>query len=267
MSRGQPPNGFVASAEGTEIAYWRHGKGPVLLIVHGGGNFSGAWSPMLPLLTPTSTVVVIDRRGRGSSGDTLPYTIEREVEDVAAVANALGPMCVLGHSFGGPLALEAALSTGAISSLIVYEGWPDPGDDLTVLPDFLAPMEGLIGEGRYEESVEYGETPEDIAKLRRDPLWPDWVDATATFPREVRAYLSFWIANPPSGGRWRGLAIPTLLLYGEANPAAGDGARVLANSLDDARIEELPGQGHRAYSEAPDVLAAAIMPFLRVSGS
>jgi pimeloyl-ACP methyl ester carboxylesterase len=99
--------------------------------------------------------------------------------------------------------------------------------------------------------------------LRRDPRWPDLVDATATFPREVRAYLSFWIANPPSGGRWRGLSIPTLLLYGEKNPAAGDGARVLANSLDDARIEELPGQGHRAYSEAPEVLAAAVLAFLR----
>lgn len=218
---------------------------------------------MLPLLTPTCTVVVMDRRGRGSTDDTLPYAIEREFEDVAAVADALGPLCVLGHSFGGPVALEAALRTGAISSMILYEGWPEAGDDLTVLPDFVAPMEALIAEGRHEESVEYGEDPEAIAELRRNPLWPNWVDATVTFPREVRAYLRFWIANPPDVGRWRSLAIPTLLLYGERNPNSGPGALELAGSLSDARIEELPGQGHRAYSESPDVLAAAILPFLR----
>lgn len=257
------PDGFVHSADGTRIAYWREGKGPVLLIVHGGGNFHSAWDPMLPFLRKTCTVAVIDRRGRGASGDTPPYAIEREIEDVAAVAEALGPMCVLGHSFGGPVALDAALRTTAISSLILYEGWPEAGDDLTVLPDFVLPMEALIAAGRFEESVEYDETPEDVERLHRDPLWPAWVDATATFPREVRAYLQFWTDHPPDVGRWRELAIPILLLYGELNPAAGQGAVPLADTLAHARIEELPGQGHRAYSEAPDVLAGAILPFLR----
>jgi pimeloyl-ACP methyl ester carboxylesterase len=258
----KPPDGFVRSADGTNIAYWQSGHGPTLLIVHGGGNFHGAWDPMLPFLTAECTVLTIDRRGRGASGDTPPHTIEREVEDVAAVADGLGPLCVLGHSFGGPLALEAALSTDAISGLILYEGWPDPDEDLTVLPDFLLPMEALIAAGRYEESVEYGESTEEIEKLRRDPHWSAWVDATATFPREVRAYLQFWTAKPAGSGRWRGLRIPILLLYGEQNPASGLGAALLATSMADARIEELPGQGHRAYVQAPEALAAAVLPFV-----
>ena len=258
-----PPDGFVRSVDGTEIAYWQSGGGPTLLIVHGGGSFHGAWDPMLPVLTPECTVVTIDRRGRGASGDTLPYEIEREVEDVAAVADSLGPLCVLGHSFGGPVALDAAQLTDAISSLIIYEGWPDPDEDLTVLPDYVLPMEALSAAGRYEESVEYGETPEDIAKLRRNPLWPSWVDATSTFPREVRAYYHFWTANPPSSGRWSDLRVPILLMHGEQNPQFGRGAALLAGSLADARIEELPGQGHMAYSEAPEVLAAAVLPFVR----
>jgi pimeloyl-ACP methyl ester carboxylesterase len=257
----KPPDGFVRSADGTDIAYWQSGKGPTLLIVHGGGNFHGAWDPMLAVLTPALTVVTIDRRGRGASGDTQPYAIEREFEDVAAVADALGPMCVLGHSVGGPMALEAALRTDAISSLIIYEGWPDPNDDLTVLPDFLLPMEELIAARRYEESVEYGETPEEIERLHRDPMWPSWVDATASLPREVRAYLRFWTAYPAASGRWRNLGISILLLYGEKNPASGLGAALLATSMADARIEEMPGQGHRAYVEGPDVLAAAILRF------
>lgn len=258
-----PPDGFVRSADGTEIAYWQSGQGPTLLIVHGGGNFHSGWDPMLPFLTSECTVATIDRRGRGASGDTLPHAIEREIEDVAAVADALGPLSVLGHSAGGPIALEAALLTDAISSLIIYEGWPDPDEDLTVLPDFVPPMEALIAAGRYEESVEYGETPEDIDRLHQDPMWPSWVNATATFPREVRAHYQFWMANPPTSGRWRDLHIPMLLLVGEQNPQFGRGAALLAGSLADARIEDLPGQGHLAYSEAPEVLAAAVLPFLR----
>ncbi|MEX0625303.1 MAG: alpha/beta hydrolase [Chloroflexota bacterium] len=258
----QPPDGFVRSADGTNIAYWQSGQGPTLLIVHGGGNFHAGWDPMLPLLTPECTVVTIDRRGRGASGDAQPYAIEREIEDVAAVADAFGPMCVLGHSFGGPIALEAGLLTDAISSLIIYEGWPGPEEDLTVLPDFVLPMEALIAAGRYEESVEYDETPETIERLHADPLWPSWVDATATFPREVRAYYRFWTEHPIGDGRWRDLRIPILLLYGEQNPAFGLGAVQLAGSLADARIEMLPGQGHTAYAEAPEILAAAVLPFL-----
>ncbi|MEX1072161.1 MAG: alpha/beta hydrolase [Chloroflexota bacterium] len=257
------PDGIVDSPDGTRIAYWQSGEGPTLLIVHGGGNFHGGWDPMLPLLGPSCTVVTIDRRGRGASGDTLPYAIEREIEDVAAVADALGPLCVLGHSFGGPVALEAALVTNTISSLIIYEGWPGPDEDLTVLPDFVHPMEALIAAGRYEESVEYDETPETIERLHQDPQWPAWVDATATFPREVRAYFQFWTANPAVSGRWRELQIPSLLLYGEDNPAFGRGATQLAGSLANARIEELPGQGHTAYAEAPEILAGAVLPFLR----
>lgn len=220
------------------------------------------WDPMLPLLTDQCTVVTIDRRGRGASGDTLPHAIEREIEDVAALADALGPLCVLGHSVGGPIVLEAAFLTDAISSLIIYEGWPDPDEDLTVLPDFVLPMEALIAAGQYEESVEYGETPEDIERYRRDPMWPSWVDATATFPREVRAHHQFWTDHPMSSGRWRDLHIPILLLVGEQNPQFGRGAALLAGSLADTRIEMLPGQGHTAYAEAPEVLAAAVLPFV-----
>jgi pimeloyl-ACP methyl ester carboxylesterase len=258
-----PPHGSVRSADGTKIAYWREGSGPTVLIVHGGGNYHGAWEPMLPLLAPSCTVVTMDRRGRGASGDTLPYAIEREFDDVAALADAIGPVCVLGHSFGTLIALEAALRTGAISSLILYEGWPDADEDLTVLPDYLPAIEELVAAGRYAESLEYGESPEEIAELRRDPHWSSWVSAQATFPREVRALYQFWTAYPAGSGRWRQLSIPILVLYGEQNPGRGLGAKRLAGSLRNSRIAELPGQGHRAYREGPAVLAAAVLPFLR----
>ncbi|MGH6693630.1 MAG: alpha/beta fold hydrolase [Gammaproteobacteria bacterium] len=134
------------------------------------------------------------------------HAIEREVEDIAAVANAVGMCCVLGHSFGGPLALDAALRTAAISRLIIYESWAEPDEDMTLLPEFVVPMEALIAEGRYGESVEYGEAPDEIAELRTDPMRPGWVNATASFPREVRAIQQFWLADPARRRRrhqWR----------------------------------------------------------------
>jgi pimeloyl-ACP methyl ester carboxylesterase len=263
MPSESPPTGSVRSPDGTQIAYWRTGRGPVVLIVHGGGNYHGSWASVAHLLARSCTAVTIDRRGRGASTDRTPYAIEREAEDIAALAEALGPVCVLGHSFGTPVALEAALRTGSITSLILYEGWPDVDEDLTVLPDYLRPMEELVAAGRYAESLEYGESPEDVAEWRRDPQWASWVSAAATFPREIRASYRFWSAHPAVSGRWRRLSIPILLLCGERNPSQGRlGAAQLATSLSDSRTLELPGQGHRAHEEAPEVLAAAVLSFL-----
>ena len=261
MTPARLPDGSVRSTDGTTIAYWRAGQGPAILIVHGAGNYHGGWDTMVPLLATSCTVVTMDRRGRGQSGDTLPYAIEREVDDVVALADAIGPACVLGHSFGGPIALEAARRTTAISSLILYEGWPDAAEDLTVLPDWLLAVEELVAAGRYAESLEYDESPEAVDALRRDPHWSSWVEAQATFPREVRAYHQFWTAYPVGSSRWRQLVVPILLLYGE-RPGQARGAAQLASSLSDARIAMLPGRGHRAYRETPEVFAAAVLPFI-----
>src|SRR3954447_644257 len=92
----------VASADGTQIAYWRTGSGPAAVLVHGMTLDHTAWDNVLPELEPHGTVYTIDRRGRGDSGDQATYALEREFEDVAAVVNDIGePVHVIGHSFGG----------------------------------------------------------------------------------------------------------------------------------------------------------------------
>ena len=104
---------------------------PGLVLVHGATADHTTFRVVAPLLARGYRVNAIDRRGRGASGDAPRYAIEREFEDVAAVAEALadasgGPVDVLGHSYGGRCALGAALQTDAIRRVICYEGAPTP---------------------------------------------------------------------------------------------------------------------------------------------
>src|SRR5580698_2862875 len=111
----------VTSADGTRIAFWRAGSGP-LLLVHGGICDHFAWYFVTPQLAQRFTVYAFDRRGRGASGDTPPYAAAREVEDIAALLQAIGePAHLLGHSAGGILALQAAERAHDLLSLILYE--------------------------------------------------------------------------------------------------------------------------------------------------
>ena len=112
----------VVSADGTPIAVWRSGEGPPLVLVHGAAADHSRWAPVLPALEERFTVLAIDRRGRGRSGDADDYALEREFEDVAAVVEWAGEAVnVLGHSHGGVCALEAALLTDRIGKLVLYE--------------------------------------------------------------------------------------------------------------------------------------------------
>src|SRR6478735_2708297 len=109
----------VASADGTSIAIECAGAGPSLVIVHGGTGDRTRWRP---LLASKFRVCAMDRRAHGASGDTLPYSLQKEVEDVVAVVAAQpGSVFVLGHSFGAVCAFQAAFHTSKIAGLALYE--------------------------------------------------------------------------------------------------------------------------------------------------
>ena len=99
---GKTSTGTVTTESGTPLAYWRFGKGPPLVMVHGTAADHSRWGPVLPALEERFTVYAVDRRGRGGSGDSDGYAVGREVEDIAAVVDSLGePVNLLGHSYGG----------------------------------------------------------------------------------------------------------------------------------------------------------------------
>src|SRR5207302_4548574 len=101
----------VTSKDGTTIAYEKSGQGPAVILVDGALCYR-AFGPMAPLakrLASHFTVYMYDRRGRGESTDTKPYTLEREIEDIEAlIAESGGSACVYGASSGGALGLRAA---------------------------------------------------------------------------------------------------------------------------------------------------------------
>ena len=119
----------VTSKDGTPIAYERIGSGPTVILVGGGlvdpaTGRAGRWenAPLATALGERFTVYNYDRRGRGDSGDTLPYAVERELEDIEAlIAEAGGPAHLYGVSSGSALGLEAAAAGIAIDTLAVYE--------------------------------------------------------------------------------------------------------------------------------------------------
>src|SRR5512147_2883409 len=113
----------VTSNDGTRIAAEVTGTGPVVVLLPGGSVDRGANAGLAAVLASDFTVWNVDRRGRGDSGDTLPYAVEREIEDVQALITAAGETAALyGHSSGAVLALRAAAALpSAINKLALYE--------------------------------------------------------------------------------------------------------------------------------------------------
>ena len=134
----------VTSADGTRIAYSSFGSGPALIVVCGATQFrafDSSLAVLAELLAPQHTVITYDRRGRGESGDTLPFSSRREIEDIAALiaGPAGGRAAILGFSSGSVLALEAAVAGLPIDKVVMYEPpFVVPGADFAPPPpDYL----------------------------------------------------------------------------------------------------------------------------------
>ena len=259
----------TTSRDGTRIAYWRTGQGPALLLVHGATADHSRWETVLPLFEPHVTVYAMDRRGRGSSGDAADYRIEEEGADVAAVVEAVadatsGPVDVLGHSYGGLCVLEAMTQTGRIRRAVLYEA----GAGVPTEPGLAAELAALLADGRREEvvirllTVAAGVPPDQLARMRALPSWPNRVAAAHTVVREVRAHDDYRLRPE----RFTALSVPTLLLLGsDSPPPEGDSTARVAAALSAARVVTLEGQGHVAMLTAPELFTAEVLDFLRAA--
>ena len=257
----------VLSQDGTPLAVWRTGEGPPLLLIHGAAADHNRWAPVLPAFEERFTVLAIDRRGRGRSGDAADYALEREYEDVVAVVESVGgEVSVLGHSYGGICALEAALLTGGIRKLVLYE---PPMGFLKSPPHVVERLQTLLEEGRRDELLGYfmqevAGLPSDQVELMRSlPAWQARLDAADTIPREERASREYFF----DAGRVGDLEVPTLYLQGgdssEPFKAAGE---ALQAALPDCRVVTMPGQRHAAMDTATDLFTAEVLSFLEAPG-
>lgn len=254
----------IESPDGTHIAYERTGEGPPLVLVHGSAGHHVEWREITPPLAESYTVYAMDRRGRGESGDSEDYSIEREYEDVAAMADHVAAqhpgerVSLLGSSYGAICSLHAILETDAVDRLVLYE--PPLGD--APEPEGAAgEIEAQIEEEGAEAAVEtflrnaLELTDEEIAEMRGGELWASRVDAMPALPREIRATQRD-LFDPAA---FDGASVPTRLLVGSESPKRlQDATAAVADALEDSTVVTLSGQGHLAMSEAPAVFVGAV---------
>ncbi len=244
----------VKSADGTTIAFDRLGEGPAIILVVGAFNDRSTTAGLAQALQTSYTVLNYDRRGRGDSGDTEPYSIEREFEDLGAlIEEAGGTAGVFGYSSGAVLALHAAAHGLPIDALALYEP-PFLVDESRPRPsaDLAERLTVLISEGRRGDAVELYQTdgigiPAEVVQQLRDAPFRPGLEAIAptlvydalitgdlTLPRELIASVD----------------TPTLVIDGEQSwQFLRSGARATADVLPNGRHCTLMGQTHDINAE------------------
>ncbi len=254
----------VVSKDGTRIGFDQSGAGAPVILVSGGSVDRLSNAPLAALLSGHFTVFNYDRRGRGISGDTAPYAVEREIEDIAAVIGAAGGSAFLyGTSSGASLALEAAASGGlAIKKLALWEAPYIVGDSRPRPPADTAKIyTDLVAAGRRGDAAEYfmakvvGMPPEFVASARTQPWWPAQEALAHTLAYDATIMGDYSLPS----ARAAAVKTPTLVLAGGADmPWMRDTATALARVIPGAQIRFLDGQGHNV---SPDVLAPALTEF------
>jgi pimeloyl-ACP methyl ester carboxylesterase len=255
------------SRDGTEIAFDRIGQGPPVIMV--GGAFSWRrWKgfvELADLLAARFTVLNYDRR---DSGDTKPYALEREFEDLQAMISvAAGSASVWGMSSGGILALEAARAGVAIEKIAAYEP-PFIVDSSDGLPpdDFVAHVGALVDRGRSSEAVKYFMArvmgmPSVIPSLMSlwPPMWSKLKATAHTLPYEAALIDRYVRGRPVDDAYWARVATPTLIVSGEKSPdKLRKGAAAIAAALPNAEHRALPGVSHNVKMSA---LAPVLLDF------
>jgi pimeloyl-ACP methyl ester carboxylesterase len=232
----------LRSSDGTEIVFDRLGQGPPIILVSGASTDRRVHTALAELLAAGHTVLNYDRRGRGDSGDTLPYAVEREFEDLGAViAAGGGSTAVFGSSSGAILALRAALAGLPITRLALWEppflveGWDE----------YVSRLREALAAGRRGDAVavfmrQVGMPEEQIAGVRGSPMWPS-LEAIA----HTLAYDAAVMGDAGLPADLDSLEVPTLVLTGTETGAWTDRvAAALTAALPVVEHRVLEGQSH-----------------------
>ncbi|TDO69023.1 pimeloyl-ACP methyl ester carboxylesterase [Kribbella sp. VKM Ac-2571] len=207
----------VVSKDGTELAYDTYGSGPVLVLVAGGFTDRSRYVEDAAALASTFTVVNYDRRGRGDSGDTLPYAVEREWEDLDAVRTATGARFACAYSSGSMVLLQAGLpfeKQAVMEPPFRVEGAPPaPERYLERLQEFVAAGNpGGAAELFMVEAV--GQPKEVVDQIRQTPMWAGLEAIAHTLVYDA---LQLGDSSVPVE-LLASVDVPTLGLYSNASP-------------------------------------------------
>src|SRR5436305_12683968 len=256
----------VMTKDGTVIAFDRSGNGPAVILVGGAFQYRAIDPPTVQLaerLASHFTVFHYDRRGRGDSGDTQPYSVEREVEDLdALIKEAGGSAFVFGMSSGGALAFDAAANGLNITRLAIYEPPFNSGDEHArqASENYTRQLTALLAEGRRGDAVAlamttWGAPAEAIAGMRQTPIWPLFESVAPTLAYDNAVMGDGSVPTE----RLATITVPTLVIDGGASPAFMQiTAQAVAHALPYSQRRTLEGQTHDV---APEALAPVLVEF------
>src|SRR5262245_16431276 len=251
--------GIVRSSDGTEIAYDCSGNGPAVVIVGAGPTDRSANSPVAALLSTQFRVFNYDRRARGDSGDTPPFVVDHEYDDLAAVIKAAGGSAfIYGTSGGAAIALEAAARGLGVSRLGLWEPPYVLDDEATrPPPDYEDQLAAAVAAGRPGDAVELfftqaaGMPAEFVASLRDQPFWPVMEKLAQALVYDAAIMGDFRLPSE----RLAMVRVPTLVLDGGMTPWMSRSADAVASLVPGAERRTLPGQPHNAD---PTVIAPVL---------
>jgi len=259
----------LTSADGTTIAYETLGSGPALIVVDGAMCYRefGPARDLAKALADRYTVHIYDRRGRGASGNTLPWNEDREIDDLAALLDAAGGQAyLLGTSSGAVLAADAANQLDGFTKLALYEP-PFIVDDTHAPRDatFTADTEALIARDdrsgalkKFMRSV--GMPAVMVHVMSVTPMWKKLKAVAPTLPYDLHILGDTGRGLPLDAGRWAGVTVPAIVMDGGKSPQyMRNAAKALSAALPKAQYRTLPGQTHLVKAA---VLAPAVKEFL-----
>ncbi|HET7029852.1 MAG TPA: alpha/beta hydrolase [Candidatus Limnocylindrales bacterium] len=253
----------VTSEDGTTLVAEVTGSGPAIVLVSGGSVDRGGNAGLAAVLSADFTVWNFDRRGRGDSGDTAPYAVEREIEDIEAVIAAAGGHAHLyGTSSGAGLALEAAAAGAAVDKLVLWE--PPYNVDPAGRPpaDSVEQLDRMVAEGRRDDAATFfmvdmvGLPAAFVAFARTQPWWAGQLAIAHTLAYDARIMGDYSVPTETAAR----VTVPTLILTGGSSfDLFRPTADALVAAMPDGRTAVLDGQEHNVD---PAVLGPAIGEFL-----
>jgi len=257
----------VRSSDGSAIVYDRQGVGPAVILVDGAmtTRSSGSKPELTRLLAQGLTVYSYDRRGRGDSGDTQPYAVEREIEDIDALIDiAGGSACLYGHSSGGCLALEATVALGGkVKKLAMYEApYNDEPSAQKTWREYLRNLSDALASDRRGDAAALfmalvGIPAAQIEGMRHAPFWAGMEAIAPTLAYDHTAIMGENGTIPTE--RAARVHVPTLVMNGGSGaPFMLDTARTLGHVIPNAKLRTLEGQDHNV---APEAVAPVLLEF------
>jgi pimeloyl-ACP methyl ester carboxylesterase len=251
---------MTTSKDGTSIAFEKSGKGPVVILVDGALCYRklGPMAQIARELASGFTVFTYDRRGRGESGDTAPYSVQREVDDIESLIKEAGGAAFLyGASSGAAMALAAASRLRGIRKLALYEApFIVDGTRAPQPADYSWKMSNFIAANRRGDAVrlfmkEVGVPAMVVAMMSLMPQWSKLKAVAHTLPYDTTVMGDTRSGSPLPAELWAHVTIPTLVGVGGKSPLSMQNAmRALVDALPNAKLRVLDRETHVVKTKA-----------------